>query len=105
VTAVTGAFISADRDWFEQLGGFSEEYVFGHYEDADLCLKSWREGGEVWIHNLPLWHLEGKGSTRKPAHEGGSTINRWHFTKTWLDTVQNGFGGSAPALKPLVRRL
>jgi GT2 family glycosyltransferase len=97
VPAVTGAFISADRDWFERLGGFSEEYVFGHYEDADLCLKSWREGGQVWLHNLPMWHLEGKGSTRKPAHEGGSMINRWHFTRTWLATVENGFGGSAPA--------
>ena len=97
VPAVTGAFISADRAWYERIGGFSEEYVFGHYEDADLCLKSWQEGGAVWLHNLPLWHLEGKGSTRRAAHEGGSMINRWHFTRSWLETVQNGFDGPDPA--------
>ncbi len=97
VPAVTGAFISADRAWYERLGGFSEEYVFGHYEDADLCLKSWRAGGAVWMHDLPLWHLEGKGSTRRAAHEGGSTINRWHFTRNWLNVVQDGFDGPDPA--------
>ena len=97
VPAVTGAFMSADRPWFERLGGFSGEYVFGHYEDADLCLKAWRAGGEVWMHDLPLWHLEGKGSTRRAAHEGGSLINRWHFTRTWLATVHDGFAGPAPA--------
>ena len=42
VPAVTGAFMSIDRAWFEKLGGFTEDYVFGHYEDADLCLKSLR---------------------------------------------------------------
>ena len=39
VPAVTGAFISLSRSWFETLGGFSLDYVFGHYEDADLCLR------------------------------------------------------------------
>ncbi len=97
VTAVTGAFISADRSWFERIGGFSEEYVFGHYEDADIGLKSWAAGGQVWIHDLPLWHLEGKGSVRRAAHDGGSMINRWHFTRTWLAAVQDGFGGPDPA--------
>ena len=37
VPAVTGAFMSFRRDWFERLGGFTEDFVFGHYEDADLC--------------------------------------------------------------------
>ena len=97
VPAITGAFMSADRAWFERLGGFSEQYVFGHYEDADLCLRAWQEGGQVWLHDLPFWHLEGKGSTRLPQHEGGSMINRWHFTQTWLATLQDGFLGPAPA--------
>ena len=97
VPAVTGAFMSADRAWFERLGGFSEEYVYGHYEDADLCLKSWQAGGAVWLHDFPLWHLEGKGSTRRPAHEGGSVINRWHFTRVWAEVVRDGFAGPNPA--------
>jgi GT2 family glycosyltransferase len=97
VPAVSGAFMSADRAWFERLGGFAEDYVFGHYEDADLCLRSWQADAPVWFHTLPLWHLEGKGSNRRPAHEGGSLINRWHFTRTWLATVQDGFAGPTPA--------
>jgi GT2 family glycosyltransferase len=96
VPAVTGAFISADRAWFEKLGGFSEDYVFGHYEDADLSLRCWQAGGEVWMHNLPMWHLEGKGSIRRTNHEGGSIVNRWHFTKTWASIIQPDFMGPDP---------
>jgi GT2 family glycosyltransferase len=96
VPAVTGAFISLDRSWFEILGGFSLEYVFGHYEDADLCLKSLERGQPTWVHCAPFWHLEGKGSIRRPAHEGGSTVNRWHFTQTWLGFISDGLLGRAP---------
>jgi GT2 family glycosyltransferase len=98
VPAITGAFISADRDSYEKLGGFSEEYVFGHYEDADLCLKAWKAGMQVWVHDLPLWHLEGKGSVRKRPHEGGSLINRWYFTRTWHNYVANHMLGRAPTI-------
>jgi GT2 family glycosyltransferase len=96
VPALTGAFISSDRAWYEQLGGFTQDFVFGHYEDADLCLKSLVTGTPVWLHDLRLWHLEGKGSTRRAHHEGGSLVNRWHFTRTWLPTVSNGLVGPNP---------
>ncbi len=96
VSAVTGAFISVDRAWFESLGGFSLEYVFGHYEDADLCLKSLVAGKPVWVHNVPFWHLEGKGSTRRHVHEGGSTVNRWHFTQLWKQFIDCELRGRRP---------
>ena len=98
VPAVTGAFISVDRAWFETLGGFSPEYVFGHYEDADLCLKSLSRGQPVWVHPVPFWHLEGKGSTRRQVHEGGSTVNRWHFTQLWKEFIASNLLGRTPAL-------
>jgi GT2 family glycosyltransferase len=97
VPAVTGAFVSLDRTWFEALGGFSLEYVLGHYEDADLCLKSLVRGRPVWVHNVPFWHLEGKGSTRRHVHEGASTVNRWHFTRLWKDVIVDRLCGRAPA--------
>jgi GT2 family glycosyltransferase len=88
VPAVTGAFISCDRGWFEKLGGFSEEYVLGHYEDADLCLKSTREGIAPWLQDIRMWHLEGKGSGRRqPAHDGASIVNRWLFNRRWGPTI------------------
>ncbi len=97
IPAVTGAFMSVDRRWFERLGGFSLEYVFGHYEDADLCLKSLVAGQNVWMQPLPFWHLEGKGSDRRHVHEGGSLVNRWHFTRTWEEMISSDMRGRRPA--------
>jgi GT2 family glycosyltransferase len=97
VSAVTGAFISCERGWFERLGGFTEDYVFGHYEDADLCLKSLAAGAPAWIQDLRMWHLEGKGSTRLPVHEGGSLVNRWLFSSTWGTTITSNLIGQVPA--------
>ena len=96
VPAVTGAFISIERSWFEELGGFTEDFIFGHYEDADLCLKSLAKGTAPWIHDIRLWHLEGKGSSRQPHHEGGSMVNRWLFSATWMPMIENGLQGPAP---------
>jgi GT2 family glycosyltransferase len=102
VPAVTGAFISIDRSWFEQLDGFNEDYIFGHYEDADLCLKSMGKGTAPWLHDIRMWHLEGKGSIRQPPHEGGSLVNRWLFSRTWAATIEAGLKGSAPTI-PLLQ--
>lgn len=96
VPAVTGAFMSIDRSWFEQLGGFTEDFIFGHYEDADLCLKSIGKGTAPWIHDIRLWHLEGKGSTRRHPHEGGSLVNRWLFSNTWMQMIEGGLQGPEP---------
>jgi GT2 family glycosyltransferase len=96
VPAVTGAFISVDRTWFESLGCFSPEYILGHYEDADLCLKSLRAGKPAWIHPVPFLHFEGKGSTPRPAHEGASLVNRWHFTNVWGELVKTQLCGKTP---------
>ena len=96
VPAVTGAFISAERSWYEKLGGFTEDFVFGHYEDADLCLKSTAEGNPPWIHDIRLWHLEGKGSKRLPVHEGGSYVNRALFSERWDGFIEDGLVGPTP---------
>ncbi len=97
VPAVTGAFLSCRRGWFERLGGFSDAFVFGHYEDADLCLRSLAAGTAPWLHDIRLWHLEGKGSTRRLEHEGASFVNRWLFSKRWAADIRNGLLGPQPA--------
>jgi GT2 family glycosyltransferase len=102
VPAVTGAFVSAARGWFEKLGGFTEDFVFGHYEDADLCLKSLSAGVAPWIHDLRLWHMEGKGSTRLAVHEGGSHVNRSLFSERWEAFIDTGLEGPNPN-HPLLR--
>jgi GT2 family glycosyltransferase len=96
VPAVSGAFMSVEREWFESLGGFSPEYMFTHFEDADLCLKSFSAGKPAWLHNLPFVHFEGKGSVYRPVHASGRLVNRWHFTKLWGEIVKKSLHGPAP---------
>lgn len=96
VPAVTGAFMSIDKAWFERLGGFSEDFIFGHYEDGDLCLRSMESGTAPWLHDIRMWHLEGKGSTRRMAHEGGSIVNRWLFSQRWMSMIEAGLQGPNP---------
>ncbi|MDE1896441.1 MAG: glycosyltransferase family 2 protein [Rhodospirillales bacterium] len=97
VPAVSGAFISMSRGWFEELEGFSQDYIFGHYEDADLCLRSLEAGRPAWLADLRLYHLEGKSSPRQLVHEGASAVNRWLFTHSWMEPVKAALLGPAPA--------
>ncbi|WP_139830930.1 hypothetical protein [Mycobacterium paraense] len=95
VPAVSGAFMSVEREWFESLGGFSPEYMFTHFEDADLCLKSFSAGKPAWLHCLPFVHFEGKGSVYRPVHASGRVVNRWHFTNLWGEIVKKSLHGPA----------
>lgn len=96
VSAVTGAFMSVDRAWFERLGGFSPHYIYGHYEDADFCLRSLDAGVMCWLHDLAFWHFEGQGASHRSNHAAGGTINRWYFTQKWRDVLHGGLLGPAP---------
>jgi len=101
IPAATGAFLSFRRDWFERLGGFADNYIYGHYEDADICLRSLMAGTAPWLHDIRLWHLEGKGGTRSLASEGATFVNRWQFSRAWAGTIRNGLLGAAPTHKLL----
>jgi GT2 family glycosyltransferase len=97
VPAVTGAVMSFNRAWFEELGGFSPKFIFGYYEDADLCLRSLQAGTPAWVHDLAFWHLESKGSAQAAAHVGGRLVNRWLMTSDWDELVRNELNGRNPA--------
>jgi GT2 family glycosyltransferase len=96
VPAVSGAFISAARDWFEALGGFDEDYVFSAYEDYDLCLKSFVAGRPAWLQDLPFWQMAGGGSARYRAQEGGALVNRWTFSRKWAGLIAGTLNGKTP---------
>ena len=66
------------------------------YEDADLCLKSLLAGTPAWLHDIRMWHLEGRGAQRVPQHEGGALVNRWHFARTWTSTIVPDLLGRTP---------
>ena len=81
IPAITGALMAFQRQAFEAMGGFSTDYLFGHYEDADLCLRWAEAGGRVEVDpRLRLVHLEGQGSkTKRPHFHGASIVNRYVF--------------------------
>ena len=102
VSAVSGAFMSIERSWFEHIGGFATDYIFAYYEDADLCLRSLDRGALTWVHDLDFWHMEGKGSsTPLPHHQGAALVNRWLFTREWHDwVVPELLGRVSPSVRP-----
>lgn len=103
VPAVSGAFLSIDRAWFEQLGGFAEEYVLGHYEDADLCLRSLQAGVVPWLQDVRMWHLESQGSPRSPQLAGAALANRALFSRRWRGVIAERLAGpdAQPAPAPI----
>ncbi|WP_210483383.1 glycosyltransferase [Microvirga antarctica] len=59
VPAVTGACLVMKRALYEQVGGFTEDYVIGDYEDSDLCLKITMTGRRIaYVPEVSLYHLE-----------------------------------------------
>lgn len=48
IDVVSGACLMTDRESFEILGGFDENY-FLHVEDFDICRRSRKAGGEVYF--------------------------------------------------------
>lgn len=59
VPAVTGAAMLVRRDLFERVGGFSEDYVIGDYEDSDLCLKLRQAGYDIrYLPAVEMFHYE-----------------------------------------------
>jgi len=96
VQAVTGSFILVSRALFEELGGFSGDYVFAYYEDADFCLRAAAAGADVLCDPaLRFIHLEGRGSgpgTPGPV-AGAMLFNRCLFTDRHL-------GAASPASSP-----
>ncbi len=113
VPAVTGACIAMRRQTYETLGGFSESYVIGDYEDSDLCLRL-RAGGFAVIYEpeATLMHFERQSVPLHAAHARGlaSECNRWLHASLWqaaMETVmseQARVGGTLTPLTSTPRR-
>lgn len=83
VQAITGAWQVIARSDFIRIGGFSNDFIFGHYEDADLCIRATADGCRIIVDSrLRLWHLEGKGSeSHSPEGLGAQIVNRFTFSE------------------------
>lgn len=59
VAGVTAACMMIRSDLYRTVGGLSEDYVIGDFEDSDLCLKIRGTGKSIWFcGDAMLYHLE-----------------------------------------------
>ena len=83
----SGSFLAMTRALFRTIGGFSEEYLFGHFEDLDLCLRLHFRGFETAIlDDVSFLHCEGIGSkVERHVRLTVPFINRMIFTERWRE--------------------
>ncbi|MDY0870923.1 glycosyltransferase family 2 protein [Dongia rigui] len=105
VPAVTGAALLVRREAFRKVGGFTEDYIIGDYEDSDLCLKLRQAGGEIfYCPEAVLFHFERKSINRHAGYQRSvaGLYNRWLAGQRWhaamldlcsrFDTMTDGAG-------------
>lgn len=90
VPAVTGACLVTPRSVFETVGGFTEDYVIGDYEDSDLCLKITMTDRKIaYSPGIELYHLERKSMSLNSEYMRGVA---WQYncalhTERWGDLM------------------
>lgn len=90
--AATGACLLGDRAEVAALGGFSEDYLIGDFEDSDLCLKMQGAGRAVGVcPDIALTHLErqsfglhGSGDFRMRV----MLFNAWLHQERWRPAIE-----------------
>lgn len=90
VPGVTGACLVTSRDIYDSVGGFTEDYIIGDYEDSDLCLKIRRAGFEIGYEpSACLYHFERQSIRRSQDYTRGvaSQYNSWLHTERWNDDI------------------
>jgi GT2 family glycosyltransferase len=89
VPAVTAACLVVDRALFSELGGMSEDYVIGDFEDSDLCLRAQERGWNVYYTpEVELFHLERQSMRLIGDGEAGwrqnlTLYNMWKHSRRW----------------------
>lgn len=65
IEALSGAVIFTSRDYYKEIGGFSEEF-FLHVEDMDLSMKIHLRGDKIaFLKNIKIKHLLSTSKTTK----------------------------------------
>jgi GT2 family glycosyltransferase len=90
VPAVDGAALMVDRALFGELGGLSEDYMFGGFAAADLCLAAQRQGSrtyytpEIELYSVTedaAWPAASVVDLAREAHD------MWRFNKKWAEVL------------------
>ncbi|MFH1804530.1 MAG: glycosyltransferase [Pseudomonadota bacterium] len=92
VPGITGACMLLHRGVFEEVGGFTEDYVIGDYEDSDLCLKIRAADFDIkYVPDATLYHFERKSiSTHSDYMRGVATqYNAWLHATRWCGVMED----------------
>lgn len=90
VPGVTGACLVTRKDIFDLVGGFSEDYIIGDYEDSDICLKIRQIGFTIHYEpDVALYHFERRSICRSTDYMRGlaSQYNSWLHTERWDEDI------------------
>jgi GT2 family glycosyltransferase len=87
VDAVTAACALIDAGVYRELGGLSEDYIIGDFEDSDFCLRAAAAGRRSWVAlDIELYHLERQSQSRigDPQWRSNLTLfNCWQHQQRW----------------------
>jgi len=92
VPGVTGACMMIHRDAFDAVGGFTEDYVIGDYEDSDLCLKIRKADFDIkYVPDVSLYHFERKSISTHADYMRGvaAQYNAWLHAARWADALED----------------
>ena len=90
--ALTGACLLLRTDIFRALGGLSEDYIIGDFEDSDLCLKLLRTGRRNHlVQAVELYHLERQSQNTIGQTDWRTNLtlyNCWLHNDRWNDDIE-----------------
>ena len=91
VPAVTAACLLMDRELYEEVGGLSENYLLGDFEDSDLCLKLVEKGRKnYYLPTVSLCHLERQSQNLFSDTSWKTKVtlfNAWQHHRKWNDLI------------------
>jgi O-antigen biosynthesis protein len=106
---VSGASLMVPRDLFEALGGFSNDFAPGYYEDTDLCFRVREAGRRVVVQPTSrVLHHQGVTSGVDVAGSGMKRyqrINQRKFLERWRHVLQHHQDQSKPPHKDSERHV
>lgn len=97
VPAVTAACLLIDKNLYDDVGGLSENYLLGDFEDSDLCLKLIEKGKKnYYLPTVSLCHLERQSQnlfTDTSWKTKVTLFNGWQHDKRWDTLISTFMGG------------
>lgn len=89
VPAVSGAFMMIRKDAYEHLNGMDETF-FLHFDDADICMRVWKEGGQViFCGDIPILHY-------RSSSDVSQIFVEWHKANGLGYFFRKHFGDTYP---------